>query len=146
MKSIQVISVGALDESDRLLLEEAGNAITSSIDTARDFCKTLIGFSSGSIPVYFGILKYLGVEQVAMSSLESRTSIIPPILFLASIILSTMTLIPRRFSVRPVVILDDYKPLRKRVATALRRGIIFGSVAYVLGLSVAIFVFTRLLF
>ena len=145
MKSIQVISVGALDESDKLLLEEAEIAITSSIDTARDFCKTLIGFGSGSIPVYFGILKYLGVEQVAVNSLESRISILPPILFLIGIILSTMTLIPKRFSVRPVVILADYKRLRNRVATTLRRGVMFGSASYVLGLSTAIFVFIRLL-
>jgi hypothetical protein len=145
MKNIQVVSVSRLDESDKLLLGEAESTITSSIETARDFCKTLIGFSSGSIPVYFGILKYLGVEQIAVNSLESRIGILPPIFFLASIILSTITLIPKRFSVRPVVILTDYKQVRNRIASTLRRGIIFGSIAYVLGLSAAVFVFIMLL-
>ncbi len=145
MKNIQVVSVSRLDESDKLLLGEAESTISSSIETARDFCKTLIAFSSGSIPVYFGILKYLGVEQMATASLESRISILPPILFLVSIILSTITLIPKRFSVRPVVILTDYKQVRNRIASTLRQGIILGSVAYVLGLSAAVVVFMLLL-
>lgn len=142
---VQITSVSALDESDKLLLEEAESAITSSVDTARDFCKTLIGFCSGSIPVYFGILKYLGIEQLGANTLESRISLLPPILFLTSIILSTMILIPKRYSVRPAIILTDYRRLRNRVAGTLRLGIIFGSTTYVLGLAIAIFVFIRLL-
>jgi hypothetical protein len=145
MKEIQIVSVSKLDESDKLLLEEAHSIIVSSIETGRDFCRTLIGFSSGSIPVYFGILKYLGVDQLAVNSLESRISILPPILFLVSIILSAVTLIPKRFSIRPVVILTDYKGVRNHIATTLRLGIIYGSATYVLGLSVAILVFIRLL-
>lgn len=146
MKSIKVKSVGTLDESDKLLLEEAEGAIVSSIDAARDFCKTLIGFSSGSIPVYFGILKYLGLEQIDTNSLQSRISILPPVLFLGCIVLLTIALVPRRFSVRPTVILYDYRRVRKSIIGVLRRGIIYGSATYIAGLSLAIFIFLELLF
>lgn len=145
MKSIQVVSASTLDESDKLLIKEAEDVVTSSLNTATDFCKTLIGLDSGAIPVYFAIMKYLGVDQIPVNSFESYISMLPPVFFLLSIILSSIALIPRRFSVHPIAILTDYKRIRNSRASVLKWGIISGSIFYILGLIGAIFVFIQLL-
>jgi len=120
-----VISVKQLDESDRLVLEEAERSLVSSIDSAKDFCKTLAGFSSGAIPIYFAILKLMGIENAASQSqyILVLLSVLPPLFFLFSIVTLAVVLVPEKYVLRPTTIIRDYRRIREQVFMRLRHGI-----------------------
>ncbi len=138
---VQVKSVAPLDESEKLLVQEAESAIISSIDSAKEFCKALIGFNSGAIPIYFVVLKFLGSESVSAKSVFAPLGILPPVLFLLSILILASVLIPQRFSIRPLTLLKDYRRLRSQVFNRLWYGMIWGFGLYAIGLLSAIIVF-----
>jgi len=143
--AVQVKSVALLDESEKLLLQEAEKSIASSIDTAKEFCKTLIGFNSGAIPIYFAVLKFLGSDITSAKSAFAPLGVLPPVLFLMSVMFLAAVLMPQRFSIRPVTLIKDYRQLRSRLFTRLWYGMIVGFGLYVVGLLLAIVAFITLI-
>jgi hypothetical protein len=107
--------------------------IKGSRAIATDFCKTLLTASSGAIPVYFAVLKYLGVET-ARGSWFAMIGIVPPLLFLSAIIVFAMALRPRLAPVTE----QEFAEFRARRLAQLNRFLIIGLGLFAAGIVLAI--------
>jgi len=110
-----------------------------SRDIVLDFCKTMLSASTGSIPVYFAILKYIGFERFDSTAL-SRFAILPPGLFLVAAILYILALRPRYELVVP----NGFNAFRKRRLERLNKFIIWGTTIFIgaVGLAIVILFLT----
>jgi len=104
-----------------------------SRDTALDFCKTMLSASTGGIPVYFAVLKYIGFETIGGAAL-SKFAILPPVLFLVAAISYVLALRPRHELIAP----SDFNAFRKRRLERLNRLIILGTVIFIGAVGLAI--------
>ena len=109
--------------------------IKNSRKVALDFCKTMMGTSTGAIPIYFAVLKYIGFEKIGQAELAKLT-ILPPVLFLIAAVLYVLALRPRY----EAVALDEFNTFRARRLEQLNKYIIWGTTTFVVatGLSIAI--------
>lgn len=107
--------------------------------TALNFCKTMLSTSTGSIPMYFAILKYLGIENIDGTTLF-QFSILPPILFLGAAILYVLALRPQYESIAP----NDFNTFRKRRLERLNQFIIWGTSVFIgaVGLAIVMLFYT----
>jgi len=55
----KVVAVSTISPHSKALYEAGKSLLIDSVTTAREFCKTMIGISTGGIPLYLGILSYL---------------------------------------------------------------------------------------
>ena len=115
--------------------------VKSSGGNARDFCKTMLTTSTGAIPIFFAVLKYLGVET-ASNTFLSWMGIIPSSLFLASAVLFILAIQPQYFIVRQQ---HEFINFRNRRFKQLNRLIQMGTIFFILGVCFAIFSFVKIL-
>lgn len=110
-----------------------------SRDTALDFCKTMLSASTGGIPVYFAVLKYIGFEKIGSTAL-SKFAILPPVLFLVAAILYVLALRPWYESVAP----NDFNAFRKRRLERLNQFIVWGTAIFIgaVGLAIVMLFYT----
>lgn len=110
-----------------------------SRDIALDFCKTMLSASTGGIPIYFAVLKYIGFEKISGTAL-SKLSILPPVLFLLAAILYVLALRPRHELVAP----SDFNAFRKRRLEQLNQFIIRGTATFIgaVGLAIVMLFYT----
>ena len=113
--------------------QEFADWTKASRTTAVDFCKTMLTASTGAIPVYFAILKYLGTET-AWGSWFSTFAALPPLLFLASAIVFALALRPRYTVVKP----EGFEEFRRARLEHLNRGMLTGLVLFSGGVLIAI--------
>ncbi|TVR84952.1 MAG: hypothetical protein EA409_00165 [Saprospirales bacterium] len=106
-----------------------------SRDIALDFCKTMLSTSTGSIPIYFAILKYIGFEKIG-STILSKFAVLPPILFLAAAIFYLFGLRPQYESVAP----QTFNAFRKRRLKKLNRFITWGTAIFIGALGLTIWI------
>lgn len=106
-----------------------------SRETALDFCKMMLSTSTGGIPLYFGILKYIGFEKIGNTVL-SKFAILPPMLFLAAAILYVIASRPQY----ELVALNDFNNFRMKRLKRLNHFIIGGTAifSWAVGLAIAI--------
>ena len=91
MEGVEIIGLASKED-----IAEAENSTVSSQvksefeewtkksrETALDFSKMMLSASTGGIPIYFAVLKYIGFEKIGNTSL-SQFTIIPPVLFIHS--------------------------------------------------------------
>jgi hypothetical protein len=105
----------------------------TSRSVAIDFCKTMITAASASIPLYFAVLKYVGVEAMT-GSWFARLGLLPPALFLASTVVFAVGLRPRLAWIDE----RDFAAFRARRLVGLDRLIVAGLTLFALGAVVAI--------
>lgn len=110
-----------------------------SRDIAADFCKTMLSASTGGIPVYFAVLKYIGFEKIGGTAL-SKFAVLPPVLFLVAAVLFATALRPRHESVAP----KDFGDFRRRRLEQLNRFIIAATAFFVgaVGLAIVVLFYT----
>lgn len=68
--------------------------IKNSRSVSIDFCKTMLTLSTGAIPIYFTMLKYMGFEKISNSTF-AKIGILPPLMFLVAALLFVLALRPR---------------------------------------------------
>ncbi len=107
---------------------------------AIDFSKTMLTVATGAIPVYFAVLKYLGIER-ASRSFWQRAAIIPPILFLASAVVFVLALRPH-FS---VVTESEFSEFRRIRLEDMNRFLVAATVLFMLAIAIAIWLFFAIL-
>src|SRR5260370_14210028 len=122
---------------DNLLEIELQEWVKSSTKTARDFCITMVVTAIGAIPVFFAVLKYLGVEK-ANNILLSWLGIVPSSLFLASAVIFILALRPQYSIVFDVTSFSDF---RTRRFQQLNQFIRIGTGLFVASVCVAILIF-----
>ncbi len=91
-----VVFASALSPHDKALLKFGENLVVGSLDTIKDFAKTMITLVSGMFAVYFAILKFLGAEDVTKIGSKAIVGIVdvPPMLFVVSIIAFVLGVLP----------------------------------------------------
>ena len=110
--------------------------IKNSRATATEFCKTMLTISTGAIPVYFAVLKYIGIEQIGGSFL-AQGRILPPVLFLTATILFVLAIRPRFATLTEA----EFAKFRAKRLGQLNLYITAGTVLFATGVSIAIVLF-----
>jgi hypothetical protein len=118
---------------------EVAEWIKSSAGTGRDFCRTMVGAGTAAIPLYFAVLKYLGLEN-AHGGWRAAT-IGPPVLFLAATVAFVVALRP---VLRPVDVTTIETARDQRLRT-MNRAITVGLVLVGLALVHSLVLFLVLL-
>jgi hypothetical protein len=85
-----------LTPHDKALIKFGQQVLVGSIDTIRDFAKSMITLVSGLFAVYFAVLQFLGAADITKPAAASvrSTVLIPPVLFIASIIAFVFAVLP----------------------------------------------------
>jgi hypothetical protein len=112
----------------------------SSRSIAIDFCKTMLTVATGAIPIYFAMLKYLGVEQ-ASSSWWPRSAVVPPVLFLASTVVFVLALRPGYAIVRE----SEFAAYRRHRLERMNAFILGATLLFLLAVAIATVIFFALL-
>lgn len=136
--SISVPAASSSSEPPPAIESEFSEWVKNSRTTATEFCKTMLTTSTGAIPVYFAVLKYLGIEQIDGSFLASA-GILPPLLFLAAIILFVLALRPRFETLTEA----EFDTFRTERFLWLNRYITVGTVLFATGVCLSIVLFFR---
>jgi hypothetical protein len=136
--SLNVPEAPSSSESLPATDSEFSEWIKSSRTIATDFCKTMLTTSTGAIPVYFAMLKYLGIEQIDSTFLASA-GILPPLLFLAAIVLFVLALRPRFRTLTEA----EFGTFRTERYLWLNRYIMAGTALFAAGVCLAIVLFFR---
>ena len=135
---IKFLSAEPLSPHTEVLYEVGKDMVKSSINTGNDFCKFMIPVSTGAIPIYLGLLKFVLPEDFTLPASKLVLSIVPPILFFVSAIIFILGYFPRvdRFSLEIVGGIE-----RAYEKTVNRRGMFIncGIAVFLVGSAFAIF-------
>lgn len=109
--------------------------IAKSRDTAIEYCKTMLGTSTGAIPVYFAVMKYLGIEKID-PTLTAHVGAVPPVIFLAASIFFVVALQPRLVAATP----DRFAEIRAARLRRLNVSLTTGTILFFAGVLMTIVV------
>lgn len=117
-QGMELLEVSAVTPHNRALYEAGKMLLTDSITTGRDFCKFMISLSTGAIPIYLGLLKFVLPEHYTLSLQQGVLAIIPVVLFLIASIVFTIGYYPQvsQFSLD---VIDEIE--KERTRTIFRR-------------------------
>jgi hypothetical protein len=142
-----LVSASALSPHDKALLKFGEKLLVGSIDTIRDFAKTMITLVSGLFAVYFALLKFLGAEDVTNPNVQGILGIVyvPPILFVLSIIAFVFGVLPlfRKLSLNDP---SSIRSVRRNLIAVKYVAISGGVILFVLGMGFMLIVSLKLLF
>lgn len=100
-------------------LYEAGKKLlVDSIEVGREFCKFMVGVSTGAIPLYLALVGLATGRSYRPSLVEGTALLVPPAVFLAAAAVFTFGYFPVRSSVS-LEVLDEIDAAR--LATVNRR-------------------------
>ena len=80
-KEIEVELAEPLSPHNEVLYEASKEMLKSSMTTGRDFCQFMITVSTGAIPTYLALLKFVLPEKVVLPVVGLILSVIPPFVF-----------------------------------------------------------------
>lgn len=129
-----------------IALYEAGKKLLiESIDAGKDFIKFMITLSVSMVPVYFALLRYIGLNEMGFHEGLSIISLIPPIFFLLAIVSYVSGYFPRteKFSLE---IIDQIRKVRDKFIKTRKKFILFGTSLFILGLLSSMLLIWYLLF
>ncbi|RDJ37773.1 MAG: hypothetical protein DWQ19_04885 [Crenarchaeota archaeon] len=130
--SIKVNSTSALNPEDKALLKFGEEILVKSVETAKEFAKTMITLITGLFAAYFAILKFLGAETILDEPVQDLIIVgIPPILFIISILTFVLSLMPAsgKMSLNR---LEDIKKIRDDSLNFKRKSIIAGTIFFII--------------
>jgi len=138
-KEIEIESAEPLSPHNEALYETGKEMLKSSITTARDFCQFMITLSTGAIPTYLVLLKFVLPEKVVLSVVSLVLSIIPPFVFLVSAIIFVFGYLPTtsRFSLD---LIEEIKKTYEETIIRRKRIINIGLIVFLVGSISAILV------
>ncbi len=129
-------STPSLDR-DAMVQAELNAWMSSSSANAREFCKTMLTILTGAIPVFFAILKYLGIDRPT-PTVPGWMGILPSGAFLAAIVLLILALRPQYLAVDT---LAEFSEIRSHRFEQMNRFIVAGTIFFVVGVLLAILIF-----
>ena len=116
--------------------EELKDWIKSSRSIALDFCKNMLSTSIGAIPVYFAILKFLGLDTLHSESAKYLL-IMPPVMFLVAALMFVFALKPKFDTIAE----DDFVKFKEKRLKQLNNYLMAGTIIFSLGIVSSIFIF-----
>lgn len=120
---------------------ELAEWIKGSIASERDFCRTMLSTAIAAVPVYFAVLKYVGVGRVHGG--WQVLSVVPPLILFAAMVAFSWPLRPVGRTIRNIA---DFTAFRQRRLEQIDRGINTGMVLFAVALLWAVVVWIVLLF
>jgi hypothetical protein len=103
-------------------LYEAGTSILiDSLETGREFCKSMIGMSTGAIPIYLGILTFMLPEKYNLGFAAGGLIALPAISFLIASLLFVIGYLP----VSGEISLDDVDEIDRERTRIIRHRVRF---------------------
>lgn len=91
---VRVIQSTAISPHSKALYKVGESILSDSLESGRDFCRSMIGTSTGAIPVYLGILTFLLPEKFILGFGAGLTVAAPSIGFLIASALFTIGYLP----------------------------------------------------
>jgi hypothetical protein len=91
---VEVQQVSAISPHSKALYEAGKALLLDSVTTGREFCKSMIGTSTGAIPLYLGLLTFLLPEKFVLGFAGGLTIAAPAIGFLLAATLFTLGYLP----------------------------------------------------
>lgn len=121
------------DENDAFF-EFGKKALTESIDIIKDFIKLMIPITTGIIPTYFALLKFIGIES-ATKTTNTGHFLLGPIIMLFSLIsfIATSFPVPMKMTVSNIESIKHYRTVSIRWKYG---GACIGSALFLYGLLV----------
>ncbi len=129
-KNIEVQQVSILSPHSEALLETGKAILKDSVATGREFCKSMIGTSTGAIPVYLGILTFLLPKEFGLGIPAGWTIATPAVGFLISAVLFTLGYLPISDKFSLDIIEEIEAALEKNIAYR-KRFIWSGMIVYI---------------
>lgn len=94
-QGIKLERVFAVTPHNRALYEAGKTLLIESISTGKEFCKFMISVSTGAIPIYLGLLKFVLPESFTFSIWQITLATVPTILFLIASVVFAVGYFPR---------------------------------------------------
>jgi len=134
---VEVQDVVAITPHSEALYEAGKQMLIDSISTGREFCKTMIGTSTGAIPIYIAILTFILPEDFILGVAGGVTIAVPAIGFLLATTLFSAGYLPAtgKFSLD---IIDEIEKERDRIIKSNLHFIWYGLGAFIVSTLLAI--------
>lgn len=95
--SIYVSNVTSITPHNEAMYEAGKSLLVDSVKIGRSFCKFMIGITTGAIPTYLALLKFVLTGRMHVFSMTERlVGAIPPLLFLLASILFVLGFFPNK--------------------------------------------------
>ncbi len=91
---IKVLYSAPISPHSKALYEAGKSILTDSLETGREFCKSMIGISTGAIPIYLGILTFMLPEKYKLGFAAGVLIALPAIGFLVAALLFVIGYLP----------------------------------------------------
>jgi hypothetical protein len=138
---IKVQEVSDLSPHSKAMYEAGKTLLVNSINTSRDFAKFMISVSTGAIPVYLGLLKFVLPENYTLGLWDGILAVTPAIVFLVASIVFTLAYFPTTdyFSLD---IIEEIEKVHKTTIKRRNRYTTSGFVVFLCGNALGILVVT----
>jgi hypothetical protein len=134
----QVLTVSDVSPHSNALYEAGKSLLIDSITTAREFCKSMIGISTGAIPLYLGILSYLLPKDYVLGINAGITITLPAVGFLVAAVIFVGGYLPitSKFSLD---IIEEIEAERDKIIKHRNKFVFAGLVVFMLSTLAAIY-------
>lgn len=136
---VRVIQSAALSPHSKALYEVGKSLLSDSLESGRDFCKTMIGTSTGAIPLYLGILTFLLPDKFILGFGAGLTVAAPSIGFLIASALFTIGYLPASGNIS-LDIVEDIERALEKIISYRKRYIYSGMAVFIASTFLAILV------
>jgi len=121
------------------LFESAKQILSTSVEVGRTFSQFMITLNATLIPVYLGILKFIGIDKKLASSVLGikLMYLISPLFLLISCALFILAYFPR-YSQYSLEILDEISSAHEQIIKERKKWIFWASIMFLVGMLVAI--------
>jgi NADH:ubiquinone oxidoreductase subunit 2 (subunit N) len=94
--NVEVLEAKALTPHTEAVLAAGGKLLNESVDTGREFCKSMINISIAAAPAYVGLLKLFLPSDQLTSNVEGFFWLLPVALFVLSSAIFVFGYLPTR--------------------------------------------------
>lgn len=134
MSDFQVGAPQPITPHNQALYEAGKQMLVESIAVGRDFCKFMVGVSTGAIPLYLALLAFALPSDYRPDLWKGAVAIVPAALFLLSAVVFALGIFPRTktFSLDVVEEIDGARAvvIKRRACFSLIGFAIFGVAAF----------------
>lgn len=134
---IEVESVQEVTPHNQALYEAGKKLLVESVDVSREFCKFMIGISTGAIPIYLGLLKLILPDGYKSSSWIDLLFVAPVVFFMSASLLFALGYFPRHGETS-LDLIEEIRRERNSTILRHRRYSIFGFSTFFLGVLLAV--------
>lgn len=92
--TVKIIQASPISPHSKALYEAGKSVLIDSLETGREFCKSMIGTSTSAIPIYLGILSVLLPDDYVLGWAAGALITLPAIGFLGSSVIFVFGYLP----------------------------------------------------